>query len=138
MTSTIRKTNRSGRPRFVLLIAALASLCISEGVGLQLLPLRSAVFASSMIEAPRLGSSDRSSQVPSGDQSASRKIEIAAPTANRSVIEQQSVRLLSHVLLVAFELPDEVSLTVPDYKTDFYRSSILASELTSRGPPKIS
>lgn len=130
-----RKPNCLRGLRAFLLIAAIAALCISEGVGLQLLPLRSAGFAGTAAEAPSLGNCDSPSRAPSGGQSSSHKIEIAAPTTNRTTIEHQAVRLLSEALFVALEFEDETSLHLSVSNPVLYRPPVFASERTGRAPP---
>jgi len=132
-----RKPNCLRGLRAFLLLAAIAALCISEGVGLQLLPLRGASLARAAVEAPSLGNSGNPSRTPSRGQSASHKIEIAAPTTNRATVEHQTVRLFSEVLSVVFELEDETSTDVSVSNPIPYRPPVFASELTGRAPPTI-
>jgi hypothetical protein len=121
--------------RVLLLIGVLVPLCISEGIGLQLLPIPCAV-------EPRPGLAEaRASKVrtgvpspPAQGKSISGRTEIVAPKLE-GISQQQPIRMITDALLAARHF--YISLPTPVYSKKIASgySFIFASQGASRAPP---
>jgi hypothetical protein len=135
---TFIDTSKSFYVRSILLVGVLVTLCISEGVGLQLLPIPSAISAPVSLEkATLIEVCTNVPSLPPRGKSVSGRIEIMAPKIDR-LSQQQSIQLGRAALPGSIHsdanLPCVVfSLEEP---TSVY-SGIFASQAAGRAPPSL-
>ncbi|MEW6125831.1 MAG: hypothetical protein AB1757_02100 [Acidobacteriota bacterium] len=130
VNSTIRYSLRA-----LPILGVLLALCISEGVGLQLLPLRN--FAPTTTDLLKVSGARGSSPLPSPVSPALRKVDISSPTLNRIAVEQQINHFVSLPLSLVCDVADVVPLpktvyySQADYSVDFF------SRPSDRAPPAV-
>jgi hypothetical protein len=122
--------------RTLLLISVLVTLCISEGVGLQLLPIPSAPsITTGLAEARLIEARTNAPSPPPREESISSRVEIIAPK-QEGVSHRQSVQIHTAILLTTkhpnVRFPGLVySSSEPDYG---YSGSFV-SQGAGRAPP---
>jgi hypothetical protein len=133
---TLIRTSESYCIRTLLLISVLVTLCISEGVGLQLLPIPNASgVAVSLAEASQMKVRTEVPSPPSREKNIASRVEIIAPKLE-GLSHQQSFQIDTAVLSAAphldVSLPHILSSTqgpASEY------SGIFVSQGASRAPP---
>lgn len=123
--------------RSLLLVSVLAALCVSEGIGLQLLPIPGGASAPvGSAEAKLIKTGTDVPSPPRQGKSISGRIEIVAPKL-KGLSHQQSILIITAALL-ATRYPD-ISLPVPVYSekpaSDY--SFIFSYQGASRAPPRL-
>jgi hypothetical protein len=123
--------------RSLLLVSVLVALCVSEGIGLQLLPIPGGASVPVALAEAKLIKTG--TDVPSPhrrEKSVSDRIEIVAPKL-KGLSHQQSIQIITAALL-ATRHPD-VSLPVPVYseKPASGYSFIFSYQGASRAPPRL-
>jgi hypothetical protein len=133
---TLIRTSESYCIRTLLLVSLLVTLCISEGVGLQLLPIPNAPgVAVSVAEARLMAVRTEVPSPPSREKNIASRVEIIAPKLE-GLSHQQSFQIHTAVLPAAtrpdVSLPDILSST--QEPASGY-SGIFVSQGASRAPP---
>jgi hypothetical protein len=133
---TLIRTSESYCIRTLLLVSVLVTLCISEGVGLQLLPIPNAPrVVVSLAEASQMKVRTEVPSPPSREQNIASRVEIIAPKLE-GLSHQQSFQIHTAVLPAATHLdvsmPGLLSST-PDPASEY--SGIFVSQGASRAPP---
>jgi hypothetical protein len=133
---TLIRTSESYCIRMLLLVSVLVTLCISEGVGLQLLPIPNAHgVAVSVAEASQMNVRTEVPIPPSREKNIASRVEIIAPKLE-GLSHQQSFQIHMAVLPAAtrpdVSLPDILSST-PESASRY--SGIFVSQGASRAPP---
>ncbi|HXG64859.1 MAG TPA: hypothetical protein VNO70_07105 [Blastocatellia bacterium] len=123
------------RLRQLIILGALLTLCISEGVGLQLLPLPITIRQWAVVNSPEVNGSSGPARAPS--PSTPQKIEMAAPTPSRAAVEQQVIQCVAAVFIILHELSDPAPPPTRANGAHAYRPPALASPSPSRAPPSI-
>jgi hypothetical protein len=124
--------------RSILLVGVLMTLCISEGVGLQLLPIPSVTDIPVCLEKTTLIEvcTDVPSHYPRG-KSISGRVEILAPKIDRHS-QQQSIQLDTAVLPTIIHSDVNLScLIISLKKPTFGYSGIFVSQAAGRAPPSL-
>jgi hypothetical protein len=131
-------TSESFYLRLILLVGVLVTLCISEGVGLQLLPIPSATDTPVCLEKAKL--IEVRTDVPSPSprsKSVSGRVEIMAPKIDR-LSRQQSIQIdvaaLPTIVYSDVSFPCAVSTLE---EPTFAYSIILVSQSADRAPPSL-
>jgi hypothetical protein len=124
--------------RSILLVGVLMTLCISEGVGLQLLPIPSVTDIPVCLEKTTLIEvcTDVPSHYPRG-KSISGRVEILAPKIDRHS-QQQSIQLDTAVLPTIIHSDVNLSCLIFSLKKPtFGYSGIFVSQAAGRAPPSL-
>lgn len=119
--------------RALPILCVLLALCISEGVGLQLLPLRNATPVTT--ELLNLSSARNSSGPPTSDSCIFRKVDISRPTLSRVAIEQQINDFLGLPSYIVCDVAEEVLLPQTTFSSESSYSATFFPRPTGRAPP---
>ena len=127
------------RPRIkrgILIICALVSLCLSDGVGPRLMPLPVPEAAPASAELRQVNDPAASS-VPSPAKGSSPRVVMAAAAQNRAGSPDQQVQTAIHAPQGMFEAPAVVSLKVHGDYGPLLSFSAPVSRPPGRGPPRL-
>ena len=121
----------------LLSICVLLTLCTSEGVGLQLLPLPSNADQSRLPEkAPRFGSAAPFTSAPLNDVYVPGRVEIAAPKLKQSLV-QQILNVIAAPPIITSEFQDTSLQNTYSEQAQPVYSLILARQPADRAPPTL-
>ena len=123
--------------RSLLLVSVLVALCVSEGIGLQLLPIPGGASASvGLAEAELIKTGTDVPSPPRQDKSISGRTDIVALKL-KGLSHQQSIQIITAALL-ATRHPD-VSLPLPVHSEEPASgySFIFSYQGASRAPPRL-
>lgn len=123
--------------RSLLIVSLLSALCISEGVGLQLLPIPIRLGGYSLpVESIQLKADSDSPTPPSGSDHISARIEITTQKVRKPSFQQEFVQL-STAALITNCLPDDLLQEIRPQPSTLLYSFFFASQPASRAPPRI-
>ena len=124
--------------RPLLLIGVMLTLCTSEGVGLQLLPMPSEVDEQSLLQkSAHIGIVASSAPLPLQDKSIPGRVVIAAPKQARPLAQQHILKVVIALPIIAIEFQDgSLQKACPEHAQPVY-SLILSSQPAGRGPPAL-
>jgi len=122
--------------RSLFIIGALLTLCISEGVGLQLLPLPSNPAAQGRSEGlTRIESPGAATSTPIQDEYEQGRVVIAAPKPKRHLAQLEFIKVGAVALRAIREVqPDLLPAVYSEEARPIY-SLVLARPPASRAPP---
>jgi hypothetical protein len=133
---TLNRTSESYCVRMLVLVSVLVTLCISEGVGLQLLPIPNAPgVVVSLAEASEMKVRTEAPSPPSREKNTASRVEIIAPKLE-GLSHQQSFQL--HTAGLPAATHTDVSLPYILSSTQELASGysgIFVSQGASRAPP---
>ncbi|HEY7915231.1 MAG TPA: hypothetical protein VIG62_25200 [Blastocatellia bacterium] len=124
--------------RSLLFIGVLLTLCVSEGVGLQLLPFPSKGDGHSLLERfAQIGSAQHSTPIPFQEECAPRRIEVAAPKLERHLLQQHVLNLVAAAISFSNEFQDNTPQEIYPERAEPVYSLILTRQPASRAPPAL-
>jgi hypothetical protein len=122
--------------RAFLILGALVSLCLSDGVGLRLMPLPVSedVVASTEVQQ---GIEPAASRTPSPAKVSSPRVEMAVTSQNRASARHQQVQTATHAPQGVFEAPAVIILKVPGAYGHLFSFTTSLSRPPGRAPPRL-
>jgi hypothetical protein len=133
-----RTSNREGlfNLRSLFIIGALLTLCIAEGVGLQLLPLPSDSAARGPSEGlTRVESPAPATSTPIQDEYEQGRVVIAAPKPKRHLAQPEFIKVGAVALRAICEVQPDLLPGIYSEKASPIYSLVLARQPASRAPP---
>jgi hypothetical protein len=122
--------------RALLVLGALVSLCLSDGVGPRLMPLPvSEVVAASA--GAQQGNEPAASRTPSPIKVSSPWVEMAVTSQNRAGARHQQVQTAARDLQGMFEAPAVIILKVPGAYGPLFSFIVPVSRPPGRAPPRL-
>lgn len=122
--------------RALLIIGALVSLCVSDGVGPRLLPLPLSHGDIAYAEA-RQGFDPAASRAPAPTKGPGPRVEMAAAPQNRAGAGQQQVQVAAHAPGGVFEAPARVVVGVAAEYRPLSPVAAPALRPPGRAPPRL-
>lgn len=122
--------------RALLIIGALVSLCLSDGVGPRLMPLPVPEAATASAEVPQ-GSAPAASRVPSPVKGSGPRVEMAATAHSRAGSPDQQAQTATHAPQGMFEAPAVIILKVRGAYGPLLSFTAPVSRPPGRGPPRL-
>ena len=122
--------------RALLIIGALISLCLSDGVGPRLMPLPVPEAARASAEVPQ-GNAPTASRVPSPVKGSTSRVEMAATAQNRAGARHQQSQTATHAPQGMFEAPAVIILKVHGSYGPLLSFTAPVSRPPGRGPPRL-
>ena len=123
--------------RALLIISALVSLCLSDGVGPRLMPLPVSEAAISSAAEVRQSNAPAASGVPSPVKVSSPRVEMAATAQNRAGDRHQQVQTATHAPQGIFKAPAVIILRVHGADGPLLTFTAPISRPPGRGPPRL-
>lgn len=120
--------------RGLLIISALVSLCLSDGVGPRFMPLPASEVVTALAEGYQ-GPEDTASRIPSHTKGANPRIEMAATAQNRAGDRYRQVQPATHAPQGMFEAPEVIISDIPGAYGPLYSLTAFASRPRGRAPP---
>ena len=124
------------RWRVLLIIGALVSLCLSDGVGPRLMPLPVSEAATASAEVQQ-GDDPATSRAPSPVKGSSQRVEMAATAQNRAGARHQQVQTAAHAPQGIFLAPAIIILKVHGAYGPLLSFTASVSRPPGRGPPRL-
>ena len=122
--------------RAFLIISALVSLCLSDGVGPRLMPLPVSEAVAASAEVQQQGNAPAASRVPSPAKGSSARVEMAATAQNRAGARHQQVQTATHAPQGMFLAPAVIILKVHGAYGPLLSFTAPVSRPPGRGPPR--
>ena len=122
--------------RALLIIGALVSLCLSDGVGPRLMPLPVSEAATASAEVQQ-GDDPTASRAPSPIKGSSARVEMAATAQNRDGARHQQVQTATHAPQRMFIAPAVIILKVHGAYGHLLSFTAPVSRPPGRGPPRL-
>ena len=122
--------------RALLIIGALVSLCLSDGVGPRLMPLPVSDAATASAEAQQ-GIDPAASRAPSPKKGSGPRIEMAATAQNRAGARHQQAPTATHAPQGMLEAPAVIILKVRGAYGPLLSFTAPVSRPPGRGPPRL-
>jgi len=119
-----------------LLVGVLLTLCVSEGVGLQLLPLPSK-GEHSLAECPQLRSGAGCTHTPSHSEYIPGRVEIAAPKLEKRSLQQQFEQVVTAALSTARYVEAGPLQVAYAQRSPSVYSFTFVSRPAARAPPRL-
>lgn len=122
--------------RSLIFIGVLLTLCVSEGVGLQLLPFPSKPDEQGLsAKFTRIESFARSTPAPIQDEHKLGRLEIAAPKPEQLLAQQHIINAAALALATANDFQDSSLLGIHPEQAARVYSLVLACQPATRAPP---
>ena len=118
--------------RVLLIIGALVSLCLSDGVGPRLMPL-----PVSEVAKVQQGDQPGASRAPLPTKGSSPRVEMAATAQNRAGARHEQLQTATHAAQGKFEAPAVIILKVHGAYGPLFSFTAQVSRPPGRGPPPL-
>lgn len=123
--------------RALLIIGALVSLCVSDGVGPRLMPLPVPEITAASDGEPR-GADIEASRAPAPSKDSSRWVVMAAVGQNnRAGARHERAQSATHAPQRAFEAPAGIVLVIVDARGPLFPITPRAARPPGRAPPRL-
>ena len=122
--------------RALLIIGALVSLCLSDGVGPRLIPLPVSEAATASADVQQ-GNAPAASRMPSPINGSAPRVEMAGTAQNRAGARHQQAQTATHAPQGMLEAPAVIILKVRGAYGSLLSFTAPVSRPPGRGPPRL-